>query len=85
MVPTYDRGDHVIMSWDIALSEEEKGDYSACVVLLRRREVFVVLEVIRGRGLCRLKSRATPYPQAAIGLSDPGDEPPNRLGLNADS
>jgi hypothetical protein len=24
-------GDHTIMSWDIALSEEEKGDYSACV------------------------------------------------------
>ena len=46
---TYDRGDHVIMSWDIALSEEEKGDYSACVVLLRRREVFFVLEVIRQR------------------------------------
>ena len=37
------------MSWDIALSEEEKGDYSACVVLLRRREVFFVLEVIRER------------------------------------
>ena len=49
VVPTYDRGDHVIMSWDIALSEEEKGDYSACVVLLRRREVFFVLEVIRQR------------------------------------
>ena len=38
-----------IMSWDIALSEEEKGDYSSCVVLLRRREVFFVLEVIRQR------------------------------------
>ena len=35
VVPTYDRGDQVIMSWDIALGEEEKGDYSACVVLLR--------------------------------------------------
>ena len=31
-----------IMSWDIALSEQEKGDYSACVVLLRRGEVFFV-------------------------------------------
>jgi predicted phage terminase large subunit-like protein len=37
------------MSWDIALSEEEKGDYFACVVLLRRKEVFFVVEVIRGR------------------------------------
>jgi len=37
------------MSWDIALSETETGDYSACVVLLRRGEVFYVLEVLRGR------------------------------------
>ena len=37
------------MSWDIALSEQEKGDYSACVVLLRRGQVFFVLEVIRRR------------------------------------
>jgi len=48
-VPTYAPGDHITMSWDIALSEEEKGDYFACVVLLRRKEVFFVLEVIRGR------------------------------------
>src|SRR5207249_4897726 len=32
-----------------ALSETETGDYSACVVLLRRKEVFYVLEVVRGR------------------------------------
>jgi predicted phage terminase large subunit-like protein len=42
-------GDRIIMSWDIALSETETGDYSACVVLLRRREVFYILEVVRGR------------------------------------
>jgi predicted phage terminase large subunit-like protein len=42
-------GDTVVMSWDIALSETESGDYSACVVLLRRQEVFYILEVIRGR------------------------------------
>lgn len=48
-VPALDGGGHLIMSWDIALSEEEKGDYFACVVLLRRREKFFVLEVIRGR------------------------------------
>jgi predicted phage terminase large subunit-like protein len=42
-------GDRIVMSWDIALSEAETGDYSACVVLLIRNEVFYVLEVIRGR------------------------------------
>jgi predicted phage terminase large subunit-like protein len=42
-------GDRTILSWDIALSETESGDYSACVVLLRRQEVFYVLEVMRGR------------------------------------
>ena len=41
--------DRIIMSWDIALSEAETGDYSACVVLLRRDEVFYILEVVRGR------------------------------------
>jgi predicted phage terminase large subunit-like protein len=41
--------DCIIMSWDIALSEAETGDYSACVVLLRRKEVFYILEVICGR------------------------------------
>jgi predicted phage terminase large subunit-like protein len=45
----YQAGDQIIMSWDIALSETESGDYAACVVLLRRGEVFYVLEVIRGR------------------------------------
>jgi predicted phage terminase large subunit-like protein len=45
----YQSGDHLIMSWDIALSENELGNYSACVVLLRRREVFYILEVVRGR------------------------------------
>ena len=34
------------MSWDIALSEMESGDYAACVVLLIREDV---LEVVRGR------------------------------------
>ena len=51
---TYDKissheGDRVIMSWDIALSEMETGDYSACVILLARKEVIFVLEVLRGR------------------------------------
>jgi predicted phage terminase large subunit-like protein len=47
----YQPGDRIIMSWDIALSEAETGDYSVCVVLLRRREVFYIVEVIRGRFL----------------------------------
>jgi predicted phage terminase large subunit-like protein len=42
-------GDRIILSWDIALSETETGDYSACVVLLQRNEVFHILEVVRGR------------------------------------
>jgi predicted phage terminase large subunit-like protein len=42
-------GDRIILSWDIALSETETGDYSACVVLLQRKEVFYILEVVRGR------------------------------------
>jgi predicted phage terminase large subunit-like protein len=51
---TYDEvshqpGDRIVMSWDIALSETESGDYSACVVLLIRKEVVFILEVIRGR------------------------------------
>ena len=42
-------GDRIILSWDIALSETETGDYSACVVLLQRGEVYYILEVVRGR------------------------------------
>jgi predicted phage terminase large subunit-like protein len=51
---TYDRiglqaNDRIIVSWDIALAETETGDYSACVVMLMRNEVFYILEVVRGR------------------------------------
>jgi predicted phage terminase large subunit-like protein len=51
---TYDEiasqpGDRIVISWDIALSEIESGDYSACVVLLIRNEVVFILEVVRGR------------------------------------
>jgi predicted phage terminase large subunit-like protein len=42
-------GDRIVISCDIALSEMETGDYSACVVLLIRNEVFYILEVLRGR------------------------------------
>jgi predicted phage terminase large subunit-like protein len=37
------------MSWDIALSEQESADYSACVVLLNRGDLYYVIEVIRGK------------------------------------
>ena len=46
---TYQPGDRIVLSWDIALSETKSGDYSACVVLLIRNEVVFILEVIRGR------------------------------------
>jgi predicted phage terminase large subunit-like protein len=41
--------DRIVLSWDIALSEQEAGDYSACVVLLNRGDLYYVLEVIRGK------------------------------------
>jgi phage terminase large subunit-like protein len=41
--------DRVVLSWDIALSEQEAGDYSAGVVLLNRGESYYVLEVVRGK------------------------------------
>lgn len=41
--------DRVVLSWDIALSEKEAADYSACVVLLNRGDLYFVLEVIRGK------------------------------------
>lgn len=47
--PPHEPGDNIIMSWDIALSEAETGNYTAGVVFMRRGEVFHVLEVIRGR------------------------------------
>ena len=44
-----ERGDRMVISWDIALSENEKADFSAGVVLLNRGQTFYVLDVIRGR------------------------------------
>jgi predicted phage terminase large subunit-like protein len=41
--------DRVLISWDIALSETESGDYSVGIVLLCRDETFYVLEVVRGK------------------------------------
>ena len=41
--------DRILISWDIALSEAEAGDYSVGVVLLCRNETFYVLDVVRGK------------------------------------
>jgi predicted phage terminase large subunit-like protein len=41
--------DRIVMSWDIALSEQEAGDYSACVVLFNRGDSYFVHDVIRGK------------------------------------
>jgi predicted phage terminase large subunit-like protein len=41
--------DRLVFSWDIALSEKEAADYSACVVLLNRGDLYYVLDVIRGK------------------------------------
>ena len=41
--------DRIVLSWDIALSEQETGHYSACVVLLNRGDLYFVIEVIRGK------------------------------------
>jgi len=35
--------DRIVMSCDIALSEQEAADYSACVVLLKRGDSYYVL------------------------------------------
>jgi predicted phage terminase large subunit-like protein len=43
------RTDRIVMSWDVALSEQETGHYSVGVVLLVRGERYYVLEVLRGK------------------------------------
>ncbi len=54
--------DRIIMSWDIALSEIESGNYSVCVVLLKRGEVFFVLEVIARFPWASRRSSRRPRP-----------------------
>jgi hypothetical protein len=41
--------DRIVMSWDVALSEQETGHYSVGVVLLIRGDNYHVLEVLRGK------------------------------------
>jgi predicted phage terminase large subunit-like protein len=47
--PTPQPGDKLIVSWDTALSSNQLADYSACVVLLVRKETIYILDVIRAR------------------------------------
>jgi predicted phage terminase large subunit-like protein len=47
--PTPQSGDKIIVSWDTALSSSQLADYSACVVLLARREMIYILDVVRAR------------------------------------
>jgi predicted phage terminase large subunit-like protein len=47
--PTPQPGDKLIVSWDTALSSNQLADYSACVVLLARKETIYILNVIRAR------------------------------------
>jgi ABC-type uncharacterized transport system substrate-binding protein len=62
--------DRIVMSWDIALSEQEAGDYSVCVVLLSRGDSYYVLEVIRG---IVIASAADPFIGGLVkNLSRPG-------------
>lgn len=41
--------DKLIVSWDTAMSSSQLADYSACVVLLVRKETIYVLDVVRAR------------------------------------
>jgi hypothetical protein len=63
-------GDRIIMSWDIALSEAETGDYSACVVLLKRKEIYYVLEVVLLSKAC-VRNRLMSPPTSLIPISVP--------------
>ncbi len=47
--PTVSPSDKIIISWDTALSSSQLADYSACVVLLVRRQSIFILDVIRAR------------------------------------
>ena len=75
-------GDRIVISWDIALSEMESGDYSAGVVLLIRNEVVFILEVVRGRfPFERLKSKVMELKKRYHSSTLLIEESPISLGL----
>src|SRR5258707_3931775 len=41
--------ERIVLSWDIALSELETGHYAAFAVLLKRGDLYFVIELIRGK------------------------------------
>lgn len=47
--PNPQPGDKLIVSWDTALTSNELSDYSACVVMLVRKETTFILDVVRAR------------------------------------
>jgi predicted phage terminase large subunit-like protein len=47
--PVIQPGDRIIVSWDTAMSSGQLADYSACVVLLVRKETVYVVDVVRAR------------------------------------
>jgi predicted phage terminase large subunit-like protein len=47
--PTPQPGDKLIASWDTAMSSTQLADYSACVVVLVRKETIFILDVVRAR------------------------------------
>jgi predicted phage terminase large subunit-like protein len=42
-------GDHLIVSWDTAMSSNQLADFSACVVLLVRGDTVYILDIFRAR------------------------------------
>jgi predicted phage terminase large subunit-like protein len=72
---TFEPTDRIVLSWDIALSEAQTGDYSAGVVLLNRGETFYVLEVVRGRFpfpqlIEKIMEMCRRYPRGALLIED---------------
>jgi predicted phage terminase large subunit-like protein len=47
--PAPEPSDRLIVSWDTALSSSQLADYSACIVLLVRKESIYVMDVVRAR------------------------------------
>jgi predicted phage terminase large subunit-like protein len=47
--PIPEPSDKLIISWDTALSSSQLADYSACIVLLVRKESIYVMDVVRAR------------------------------------
>ena len=77
-----ERGDRMVISWDIALSETQTGDSSVGVVLLCRGDTFYVIDVCKGQfpfgqlieQILDLRRR---YPYSALVI----EESPISLGL----